>query len=259
MTIEQKYIDLINAEIDGAISDSDRAALHTFLQQDAEGKALHGELTSLSSLLESVAAVEPPPQLSHLIMSSVKPARPASASPGLLSALFRMPALTHAATFAAGVFLALSLLNSGQVSNRAFDDVTGLVGTVAAPVDASSLRKVAIDNPAIAGTVSLRKSGLMLILDFDLTTTRPIEIEADYTDKTIWFNGFAQLPESSSTIISADSGRVRLTAQGKRRFAVYLHNEGGRRTTVKLRFLADGQLLHEAGLDYVPVTTGPAK
>jgi hypothetical protein len=39
---------------------------------------------------------------------------------------------------------------------------------------------------------------------------------------------------------------------GKRRYAVYLHNPGGRQTTVTLRFLANGEVLRTASLDYSP-------
>jgi hypothetical protein len=91
----------------------------------------------------------------------------------------------------------------------------------------------------------------MLILDFDLVAKSHIDIEANYTDRSIWFNGFAQL-ESEGTTISAETGRIRLGMNGKRRYAVYLHNQGGRETTVNLRFLADGEVVHEASLDYTP-------
>lgn len=182
-------------------------------------------------------------------MNSVRPTRPVTRSPGFLRTLFATPALGYAATFAAGVMLTMSLMNSGQISIRAFDDVTGLVGTVSGPIEADAVGILAIDEPAVAGTVALRTAGNMLILDFDLVATQPIEIEADYTDKTIWFNGFAQL-ESSGTSISAETGRIRLGMDGKRRYAVYLHNAGGRGTTVSLRFTANGQVVHEASLNY---------
>ena len=52
--------------------------------------------------------------------------------------------------------------------------------------------------------------------------------------------------------MSAESGRVKLGMAGKRRYAVYLHNQGGRDATVKLRFLAYGQVVHETSLDYKP-------
>ena len=184
-------------------------------------------------------------------MNSIpKPPAPES-SPGFLQVLFAAPALRYALSFAGGVFLALSIVNTGQVSNQAFDNVTGLVGTVADPVDATLASSVSVDELDVAGVVSLRSAGSLLILDFDLVAKDHIEVEADYSDPSIWFNGFAQLP-SDDTTVSAEAGRVRLGMAGKRRYAVYLHNQGGRDATVKLRFLADGQVVHEASLDYTP-------
>ena len=112
-------------------------------------------------------------------------------------------------------------------------------------------RRGLIDKSQVAGTVTLRSAGPILIVDFDLSARGPVEILAGYSDKSIWFNGFAQL-ESSGTSISAETGRVTLGMQGKRRYAVYLHNEGGRATTVNLQFRSDGEVVHEASLDYEP-------
>ena len=253
MAIEQKYTDLINADIDGEISDAERIELQSFLDENAEGRALHDELASLSATLQSVEVEEPPPYLRHIIMNAVPPTRAPDESPGFLQILLATPALKYAATFAAGVFLTLSIVNSGQMANQAFDDVTGLVGPVADPVQSELESSIAVNEVDIAGTVSLRSSGSMLILDFDLVSKDHINIEAAYTDRTIWFNGFGQL-ESEGTTVSAEKGRVQLRMEGKRRYAVYLHNEGGRQTTVDLRFLADGKIIHQAKLNYSPAT-----
>ena len=251
MAIDQKYTDLINADIDGELSAAESAELQAYLAQSEEGRALHKELSSLCSTLGAAESLDPPPHLRHAIMGSLQPTRVKPESPSFLQTLFATPALTYAATFAAGVFLTLSLVNSGQLSNQAFDDVTGLVGTIADPVNADLESSVAVDKTQIAGTVSLRSAGSMLILDFDLVAVDPIDIEADYDDKAMWFNGFAQL-ESNGTAISADAGRVMVRMDGKRRYAVYLQNEDGRETTVSLRFMADGKVVHEASLDYAP-------
>ncbi len=251
MAIEQKYTDLINADIDGEISAGDKAELEAFLADSADGRALRDELSSLCLSLDNVDEEVPPVHLRHVIMNQIPKAPVSDHSPGFLQALFATPALRYAMTFAAGVFLSLSIVNSGQVSNQAFDDVTSLVGTVAEPVPATLASSVAVDEINIAGTVSLRSAGSLLILDFDLNSRDPIEIEADYSDQTIWFNGFAQL-ESEGTTISAETGRVRLGMEGKRRYAVYLQNRGSRETTVNLRFLANGEIVHEASLDYAP-------
>lgn len=251
MTIEQKYTDLINADIDGEISASEKAELQAFLDESAEGQALHDDLSSVCATLDAVESEQPSPHVRHVIMNSVKPTREPKKSPGFLEILFATPAIKYAVTFAAGVFVTLSIVDSDQISDHAFDDVTGLVGTVADPVNAALASSISVTEPDLAGTVSLRSAESMLILDFDLVAKSHIDIEADYTDPSIWFNGFAQL-ESEGTTISAETGRIRLGMNGKRRYAVYLHNRGGRETTVNLRFLADGKVVHEASLDYTP-------
>lgn len=249
MTIEQNYTDLMNADIDGEISDAGKSELMAYLAESAEGRELYEQLSSLCDSLNSGELVSPPPHMRHVIMNSVKPTRPKQDS---LQMLLAMPTLRYAMMFAVGVFLTLSLVKSGQMSDSAFDDVTGLVGTISEPIGADLASSITVDNVEIAGKVSLRSTGSMLILDFDLTARGPVEIQADYTDRTIWFNGFGQL-ESSGTTISAEQGHIKLGMEGKRRYAVYLHNEGGRGTTVSLRFVSNGTVIHEATLEYDPV------
>lgn len=252
MTIKREFTDLIYADIDGEISEAEKAELQAFLSDNAEGRALHDELASLCNTLDSVEQEAPPPYMRDIIMNSVPPTRSKEESAGFLQILFATPALKYAVTFAAGVFLTLSMLSSSQISNQTFDTVTGLVGTVAEPVKTTFARSITLSETDIAGTVSLRSAGSLMILDFDLVSTDHIEVQADYTDKTIWFNGFAQL-ESEGTTVSAGTGRVRVSMdEGKRRYAVYLQNKGARSTTVSLRFLADGKVVHQAKLDYSP-------
>ena len=251
MAIEQKYIDLINAEIDREIEAADKAELDVFLADNEDARALQAELATLARSIDSIDPESPPPHLRHVIMNSVKPAPVKPQSPGILQMLFASPVLKYAGTFAAGVLLALSILSSDQISNEAFDDVTGLVGTISDPISGILVNSIAIDNTEVAGQVSLRSSGSMLILDFDLAANSPVEIEADYADRTIWFNGFAQL-ESSGTTVSAKTGNVTLRMEGKRRYAVYLQNGGERSVTFNLRFVTGGEVVHEASLKYDP-------
>lgn len=253
MAITQENMDLINAGIDGEISHEDKDRLAALLLENDEARALHAELQALCGSIESIEAVSPPPHLRHLIMNAVKPTPANRSSPGFMEWLLTMPALKYSATFAAGVVLTLSAVSSDQHSSRALDDVTGLVGTIADPVKGDFLTSTAVDNANVVGQVSLRSAGSMLILDFDLVANGPVEIDAQYPDRTIWFNGFGQL-EASGTTISAKSGSVSLAMEGKRRYAVYLQNGGGQREiTVNLRFSAGGEVIHETSLSYKPV------
>jgi hypothetical protein len=97
--------------------------------------------------------------------------------------------------------------------------------------------------------VTLRSQGPLLIVDFDLSARQPVEIVAGYSDKSIWFNGFAQL-ESTGTSIAAESGAVILKMDGTRRYAVFLNNPGLRPAKIDLQFTADDQVIHEAQLSF---------
>lgn len=254
MAIEAKFIELINAEVDGEISKTDRAELEAFLAVSEEGRALHADVSALAAGLDRLPSLEPPAHLKHLVMNAragrATPPTPNGGHPGFISRLLATPALGYAGTFAAGVIFTLVLVSSGQISRGAFDDVTGLVGTIAdedftVPVHG----RVTVNKPQVAGTVTLRSTGPILIIDFNLSSRESVEVVAGYADRTIWFNGFAQL-ESSGTSVAATEGEVSLTVDGERRYAIYLHNPGKRPATINIEFRTGEQVLHRAALDY---------
>ena len=251
MTINPKYFELIQADIDGEIDDAGKAELENFLAESEEGRAVYEELETLCRSLDSLPSLDPPAHLRHVLLNQAPVKAPSQPSPNLLQRLFSGPLLGYVGVFAAGVTLTLALLDSGQISRDAFDDVTGLVGTIADSRHlASEHGTISIDESEVAGTVTLRSAGPLLIVDFDLSARQPVEIVAGYSDKTIWFNGFAQL-ESTGTSIAAETGAVTVRMDGKRRYAVYLNNPGMRPATIGLRFMANDEVIHEAQLNFL--------
>ena len=253
MAIDEKYIALINADIDGNIQPDEKTELQEFLAKSEAGRALQEELRSLCSTLDAEGMLDAPPHLRHVIMNSLPSPKPQSSpvaeSPGFWYSLLAVPALRYTAAFAAGVILAVAIVDSGQIQQGAFNEVTGLVGTMSDASDIAPVATIAIHKAAVAGTITLRRADPILIIDFDLSTNGPIDIVATYDDKTVWFNGFAQL-ESTGTSISADGGQIRIQLDGKRRYAVYLHNEDSRKLSINLQFFSNGEPVHQAVLEY---------
>lgn len=257
MAIDEKYTELINANIDGEISPAEKTELEAFLAGSEEGRALAAELRALGETLDSVPELSPPPHVRHVVMNSIPEITPeAPAAPGFLQSLFAVPALRYAATFAAGVVMTVALVDSGKIQQEAFDDVTGLVGTISDTARLGpGVDSEVIHKSNLAGTVTLREAGEMLIIDIDLSTSGPVDIVASYNDRSIWFNGFAQL-ESTGTSVSASDGEIKIQVDGKRRYAVYLHNSEDHNLLIKLGFFADGASIHEADLEYGRTSTG---
>lgn len=251
MAIDEKYTDLINADIDGEITPEEKTELEAFLAGSEEGRVLAAELRALSDTLDSVAMLDAPQHLRHVVMNSIpKPAPEVPASPRFLQSLLAVPALRYAATFAAGVVMTIAIVDSGKIQQGAFDDVTGLVGTISDTTQLGpGVDSEVIHKSEVAGTVTLREAGEMLIIDFDVSTKGPVDIVASYDDRSIWFNGFAQL-ESTGTSVSASDGEIKIQVDGKRRYAVYLHNSEEHKLLIKLGFFVDGESIHEAVLEY---------
>ncbi len=254
MTIEQKYVDLINAEIDDEISADDRALLKAFVAENADAKALRYELAAISNEMSSMEALTPPGDLRHPVMRHVRTENDSNSNAGglsdLLAGVFGLPLVRYGISFAAGVVLTVSLIGSDQASRQAFTDVTSLVGTMS-DTDVSGMLSsedsMALNLSELAGSVSLNSSGPLMVLDFDLTSENPVEIVATFNDRDIWFNGFAQR-ESQGTSVAAGTGFVTVRMEGQRRYAVYLHNASQDAATVSLRFIAAGETLHEGQL-----------
>ena len=250
MSIDPKFSELIQADIDGEISAEDKQALEAFLADSAEGRELHESLVALTRDLDTLDELEPPTHLKHVIMNMAPTSTEPQSAPGMLERFLALPALHYAGTFAAGVVVAVTLFNSGQISSSAFDDMSGLVGTVGNSESVGpALSSIALHRNEIAGTVNLRSTGPLLVLDFDVSAQVDVEVIARYEDRSIWFNGFAQL-ESEGLNVAASEGLVSVQINGKRRYAVFLNNPDDRPATIEMQFLANGELIHTETLDY---------
>lgn len=257
MALDPRNLELINAAVDGELQASDQADLQALLQQNAEARSAHDELSRLAETLHNIAEIQPPPHLKHAILDELqsrwkRQSAGAAQAPGFWSGLLSSPVLRYAGAFGVGAVVALVFASSDLNSRHAFDDVTSLVGTIAQQPDshsANSGARMLLSSSKIAGTVNSHREGSILVIDFNLVSRGPVEIVARYVEGDIWFNGFAQL-DGSGTTVSVGSGEVRLQMEGNRRYAVYLHNASGEATMVDLQFYAAGELLHEGHLAF---------
>ncbi len=71
MSIEEKYIRMMNEEIDGVISGSDAEKLASFVRSDPEAWRYYEELRTAVKAIDDTKEVEPPPELRKRIFDSV--------------------------------------------------------------------------------------------------------------------------------------------------------------------------------------------
>ncbi|MCU0643870.1 MAG: hypothetical protein MUC94_06380 [bacterium] len=135
--IDEKYIELMNKEIDGVITKSEQERLHNYLSANSEAQKLYNDLRQTSELLSKIPRVEPSPNIKKYVMNSIDLNRYSKATkPGRLKALVSnllikpTPKLAYA--FALGILVGIlvySALLENVISKRG-TDVADFYGTI---------------------------------------------------------------------------------------------------------------------------------
>jgi hypothetical protein len=231
--IDEKYLELIQAEVDGELPDQDRAELSRFMLANPDAHAVRDELKRLCSALDQVRPAEPPSGLRASILAAVPQPVPAV---GLRSPRRLLPqsgALRYAAAFAGG--LIVSALAFQVASDRTAGlDISGVAGTMvsqdqvsgSAPVDT-----VHVSLDQVSGTVSLFRSSSMRVVEFDLVASAPVEVAVLHDGQEARFGGFGQ------------SGRA-----AAQRYALVLDGPGLQGAPIEIRFLTAGTVIHRDSL-----------
>lgn len=232
--IDEKYIELIQAEVDGELPDTRRAELAAFLLANPEARALRDELKSLCGVLGQVPREEPPPGLRDGILAAV-PASSGSFVPrrGWIAAWSGPAALRYAAVFAGGLFAGGLAFEASQDRHASLDasDVAGTMvsgdqATRSAPVDSV---QVALDQ--VDGTVRLFTSPALRVVEFELNFKAPVDVVVIHDGEQARF-----------------SGSTPSTAGSAGRYALVLDGPGHPGQPIDLEFVAGGQVIHRDAL-----------
>lgn len=255
--VDERLQALINAELDGQTLDAaQRAELESGLAASAEARKLRDDLQLMTDALGRMVQEPAPAGLREAIINAVRgaPARSAKVvGIGAFSGRRRERARIGFA-LAAGVALGAVGLYLLQPEHEGFDP-TQLAGTMAKggpdEVEAANVR---IETPEVQGTATLYEGDGVLVLQFDLDSSGPIAVNADYDQAGLRLMGFAQGSVEDAAIRSSQ-GTVGYVNQGDQRFVVYLARSNPRGGEVRLSFQAGGSVVHEATLK-VPARGG---
>jgi hypothetical protein len=243
--LNERALELINAEIDGELAAGEQEELDTLLGASDEARALRGEMQRMAELLETEPSIPPPAGLSKEILARVAPQTyPAFSLAGLFTP-FR-PA-TGALTFACGMLLTVLIYQLG--------------GYTASPMDTDRLVGTMIQNPAgqgalldsreigAVGAVSLRQAADdMLVLEFNLETGAGVEIEVQFADAGLGFGGIAATANRAAAEerYEVTEGTLRVVSQGRQAFSVFLPAVDGRESAgreIRIDMSAGGEQL----------------
>jgi hypothetical protein len=168
--VDESTIELIHAEVDGRLSAAQRAELSRRLLADQDARALQREMSALRDLLAAVPAAEVPRDVAPAILAAL----PSVTETGASTARHfgRRGWVYFGAMAVAAGLVGIALLLDPEGSRQ---DTSAAIGTMAANALPGA---IAINDPAIRGTVTLRTDGRALALDFDVSLQEEVSIVA---------------------------------------------------------------------------------
>ena len=180
--INQKYIELMNQEIDGANSAEQSRVLEEYLGGHEEARTYYRELALAVNVFEKVAMLNPPPELGDEILARLKDRADThtTGGGGMLAAcrdLFRLrlqPA--YAYTFIGGLVLGLVLFaGSTRLTSHNGPEFSGQVSGMAShqPWAPEHVTEYTLTYPGISGKYRILNDGPDLRFHLELSSDLP--------------------------------------------------------------------------------------
>jgi anti-sigma factor RsiW len=161
-------LELINAEIDGVITGTQRAELNRLLLAEPAIRTLRDEAMQLCHALDSMPREELPAGLHDAIVTGLPVVKHTS---GSRRAFANLPLLRYAAAFAGGLLVSTLAFQIGK-----FDAAELGPGELAGTIAAQAEARMIVNLPQAQGSITLSGSAAAPQVVTSLTTTQPVSI-----------------------------------------------------------------------------------
>lgn len=225
---DERLFELVNLEIDGAISPQEEAELHRRVQGDPEAANLRAQIREISGKLDEIELEEPPAGFREEVVDrirsnsgSITAVRPA---PIPFAAEKRRRFFRYAWTLAAGLIVGLLLapvLFNASAPAISPTDATGAMRAHLASQEWEVLDNRMIENGALEGSVEATRSGEIVAIELDLTLHQQAGIEIRYDASEFGLAGFSR-EDSFVDTLSLEPGLARIAADQRVEVTLFL-------------------------------------
>jgi len=187
--VDQKYLELINKEIDNTISASEKELLDKYLRSNPEAYTMRQELSEAEKLLDRLPDKDPSISLKQRILHSIDFDRYAykkkKSIAGYFSAAFSGPRKKLTTSFAFGLvtgIIILSIIFYTSYHNN-LSEVNTVFGTMGLP-ESEVLKSVDVNSMDIAGKIEISKAANHYWVFVNLSSSKKytLQIEFDQTN-----------------------------------------------------------------------------
>ena len=249
--IDSKTEDLINRDIDGALSAQEATRLKEVLSTDPEAQNYYDEIENLSQMLAQVEEVDPGPNLKKNILNSIPVQKYQNEEnrerTPLFSAWNSRPSYRLTLAFAFGLIIVF--FTSSFVTDLPPNNNSNLIGTILLTGSDAKFKpadEAEITLPEISGTVSSQYAENVVLFRVDLSTDSEIAVVVEFDESDLRFAGF-QPQKYSAGQINVSSNEIRLANKGRHDYVLIFEDKTSADSQVTVKMFAD-KLLYEKTL-----------
>ena len=247
--IEDRFIELMNQEIDGVNSPSQSDELRRFLESSSEGRRYYDELRGVTRVLEEAGPLAVPGELRHQILSRLHPHRPhPRTKTPFFDAIRERLRPKYVYAFAVGLIAGICLYAvffnySGDRSHLNRESLYGTIALGQAEGTPSSSIPVEMDFEGITGEAVFDFFNQALVARIKLKSVTKIDLVFEYPDD-ISFEAFRTLVDAGHSLQSSH-GSLMVTNEGVSDFVVVFKEPASAQTPLLFRVLSGGNVVFE--------------
>ncbi len=250
--IDERYIELMNGEIDGENSPEESDELKRYLESSPEAHSYFEGLRQLEHIFEEAKNKLPPEQVRQNILSSIYEKKQGLEKKGALAAIFyffkKRPSRRFVYAFAGGIIFGLCLwaIILQFVPKVTSPDLDKLYGTFAIMEGEKSLftsQPIVFKFSEISGSVRIRYAKEKVFAELKLLSHSEIQIVFQH-DHHIRFEGLSVAGSGAYQTTIKDS-ETRLIHNGNRDYLLMFDDRYHTMSPIHFRIFADGEQLFE--------------
>jgi len=231
--MEERYIELMNKEIDGLNTPSESRNLQTYLNSDSEAKNFFDDLQRTAKVLQGVEEKEPPSYLRNHILNSIKFAPTTGASQhgwiGQLAETFQSRSFRrYALVFASGLCVGILFFVFANPWRKELTDTTKLSGSMALFPDLSHLQvvdSVHVESEGIDGAFKTYRNEGRIFVEIALQSAENVRIELNSDSAELVFGSFGRLAGTEGDV-NVTQGKIIFTGVNSDRSIVTFSEVG---------------------------------
>jgi hypothetical protein len=245
--IEEKYIELMNREIDGLLNQGESVELRRYLDRNPEANRYFDELHGVAQLLSQAEKLDPPIGLKREILSSLQAKERRHKTPFFDGLRLRFKS-KYAYTFAVGIIAGICLyavfnqFSSGG-ENLDMDSLYGTIAFESVKGKPGSTVSVEIDLLEVTGSAVFKYFDRAVVAQVKLRSDKEIEVLFEYPEELTF--------EVFKTLVSTDHGlqtenrELTVTNRGVSDFIIVFKEEAKAYPELHLKIVSAGNLLFE--------------